>query len=127
MCKVIQLPHLKSSFKKELDMCKIRLFIFAKTSNPETGRIFETTLYKDVELPFLPTLDLSISFDDLTAVPPIKSIVWNASGDYFVCKCADEIQPEIIGKNEKYKWHSTFINEEYKDKGWIVFEVEDED
>jgi len=108
-------------------MYRIRLFIFAKTFNPETGRIYETTLYKDAELPFLPTVALRISFDESPEVPPIKSIIWNASENYFVCKCADEIQPEIIGKNEKYKWHASFIHDEYKDKGWVVFELEDED
>jgi hypothetical protein len=108
-------------------MYKIRLLIFAKTFNLETGKNFKTALYKDTELPFLPRLDLSISFDDPTVVPPIRSIVWNASKNYFVCKRNDEIEKEIIGKNEKYKWHSTYINEMYKDKGWIVFEVEDED
>ena len=108
-------------------MYKIRLFIFAKTFNLETGKNLETTLYKDTELPFLPRLNLSISFDDSPVIPPINSIVWNATRNYFVCKCNDEIEKEIIGKNEKYKWHSTYINEKYKDKGWIVFEEEDEE
>lgn len=103
---------------------KIRIFILAKTSNQDNGKVFESTLYKDFELPFLPTLDLRLSFDNSTVLPPIKEIVWNVFGNFFVCRCADELKSENIGVKEHYHWHTDYINQEYKDKGWSEFQFD---
>ena len=107
-------------------MYKTRFIIKVKTHNPETGREFETSLYKDADLPFLPTLGLKIDFDDLVVAPLLKNIVWNINGKYFICYCEDDIPSEKIGKYEKYKWHASYVDQEFKINGWLVFEVEDE-
>jgi hypothetical protein len=103
-------------------MYKIRLYIVVKTSNQEKNQVFESYLYKEVDLPFLPTVGLKISVGDSIVVPPIESIIWQANGNYFVCQCADEIKIERLGKNEKYKWHATYIDDQYKKQGWILFD-----
>jgi len=107
-------------------MQKVRIFIKVRAHDREKEKIFESILYKDIELPSLPTERLKVSFDDLEVLPPIESVVWNASGNYHVCKCADEIVAGEIGREKKHKFFSSYVNEKYKDKGWINLDIEDE-
>ena len=107
-------------------MQKIKILIKVRARDREKAKVFESTLYKDIEYPFVPTERLKITFDDLEVLPPIESVIWNASGNYHVCKCADEIVPGEIGREEKHKFFSSYLSEKYKDKGWKNFEIEDE-
>ena len=71
----------------------------------------------------MPTLGITITFDDLTVTSILKNIAWNVNGNYFICSCEHDIPCEQIGKNEKYKWGANYIEDEYKING--CFEVED--
>jgi hypothetical protein len=108
-------------------MYKSRFFIKVKSHSQESEKDFVTNLYKDVDLPFLPTLGLTLNFDELNLTTSIKKLVWKVNGNYFVCSCDVERPSEPIGRLEKYKWVTTFIDQEYKNNGWLVFEDDDED
>lgn len=107
-------------------MYKIRLYILVKTISQEHNQVFESSLYKEVDLPFVPTVGLKISVGDLIVVPPIENIIWQSNGNYFVCQCSDEIKIEPIGKNEKHTWHAVYVDEEYKQKGWVLFDADED-
>ncbi len=107
-------------------MQKVRIFIKVKAHDREKEKLFESILYKDVEMPFPPTANLKICFDDADDLLPIEGVAWNVNGNYYVCKCADKIEPAEIGKQQRFKWYADFLKTEYKDKGWLEFEIEDE-
>ena len=107
-------------------MYQAKILINIKTHDREKEKVFESTLYKDCELPFLPTLNMKISFDDVGVLPPVQSIVWNASGNYFVCRCANEIGVVEIGKFKEYAFHDNFARAKYKNFGWMNFEIDDD-
>jgi hypothetical protein len=43
-----------------------------------------------------------------------------------MCQCADKIKIETIGKDEKHNWHAVYVDCEYKQKGWVLLEEDEE-
>jgi hypothetical protein len=107
-------------------MYKIRLHIVVKTNKQERNQVFESYLYKEVNLPFIPEVGLKISMGDSNVLPPIVNIIWDANENYFICQCADEMKIEPIGKDQKHLWHAGYVDCDFKQKGWILLEEDDQ-
>ena len=107
-------------------MYAVRLIVSANSKNKDTKKSFESILYKDIKLPFLPFFGLRINSSISINSPPIKTIAWNADTNFFECKCEAEIFEELLGSNEKYQWHHSYVTQEFVEKGWRKLDLDED-
>ena len=107
-------------------MYAVRLLVSVNSKNKDTKKSFESILYKDIKLPFLPFFGLRINSNNSTSSPPIKSIAWNADTNFFECQCESGNFEEPLGSDEKYQWHHSYVTQEFVAKGWQKLDLEED-